>query len=228
MAADFIATTDAGLLDYSRNFFALIDADPEAYGLDAGLAATYGVKQTLFAQCLAAAVDPATRGGAKTLAKDLARADLVAYTRLLAATVRGTIGVTDQQRYALGLSARRSGQSAIQPPASAPHLDILSAIGRTVKILLHDSGSPTRAGKAPGAAGASVYSFIGPNPPANAADWFFQGHTTRARYQITFPDTVANGATIWCTACWYNPRAQPGPTCAPVSANIPGGAAMAA
>jgi hypothetical protein len=45
---------------------------------------------------------------------------------------------------------------------------------------------------------------------------------------VLFPATVASGATVWLSAFWFNPRKQPGPACDPVSANLPGGGAMAA
>jgi hypothetical protein len=45
---------------------------------------------------------------------------------------------------------------------------------------------------------------------------------------VEFPADAANGATVWLTAFWFNPRAQSGPACQPISTNIPGGLSMAA
>jgi hypothetical protein len=168
------------------------------------------------------------RGGSTILAKDEARVDLVAYCREVARAVQGTMTVTNQQRYDLGLTVREAEPSPIPPPASKPGLDIIATTGNTVKIRLHDSTSSSRRGKPAGVAGAAVFAFVGPAAPTDPALWRFQGNTTRTTFDVTFPPETAPGARVWLCAFWFNPRAQSGPACDPVGTNIPGGASMAA
>ena len=93
--------------------------------------------------------------------------------------------------------------------------------------MLHDALNPTRRGKPLGVAGASVFSFVGPTAPAELAAWKFEGNTTRTRVDVLFPADTPPGSKIWVCAFWFNPRAQAGPTSAPVSTNLPGGTGLA-
>jgi hypothetical protein len=71
--------------------------------------------------------------------------------------------------------------------------------------------------------GAAVFSFVGATPPADLSAWKFEGNTGRTRIDVALPSGVANGATVWFIARWFNPRKQNGPVGDPVSANLPGG-----
>ena len=108
-------------------------------------------------------------------------------------------------------------------PEHAPDVDFVSVIGRTVKIRLHDSQSPSRRGKPPHIDGASVFSHVGDAPPASISDWKFEGSTTRTVAEINFDSSTPPGAKVWVTAFWFNPRSQSGPACDPVSTHLQGG-----
>lgn len=96
MKRNFLPITDAALLAWTSNFSSLLQIDPLSYGVPLTASEAYATKQALYATSLSAATDPKTRGGSTVFAKDAARKDLVDYTRLLARTVQGAIGVTDQ------------------------------------------------------------------------------------------------------------------------------------
>jgi hypothetical protein len=228
MATDFIPAADADLLAWSDNFSQMITATPTAFGLTAANATTLQTRQSAYATAFEAATDPATRGGSTVLAKDIARADLVSYCRALARAVQGTLTVTNQQRFDLGLTVRDTEPSPIPPPANAPGLDVVSVAGNSARIRLHDTANPSRRGKPLGVAGASVFSFVGAAAPAELSQWKFEGNTTRTTVIVDFPAQTPPGAKVWFTAFWFNPRAQGGPTTTPVGTNIPGGAAQAA
>ena len=132
-------------------------------------------------------------------------------------------GMTNPLRIELGLPPRDFEPTPIPPPGAAPGIVVKSAQGRTVKIRLIDVAQPTRLGKPAGVSGASVFSFVGATPPADLANWKFEGNTSRTGVDVLFPTSVASGATVWFTAFWFNPRKQQGPACDPVSANLPGG-----
>ena len=228
MPKDFIPSTDAGKLAWSSNYSTLVSAGPIPLGLTAGIATLLATKQALFASTMAAAIDPSTRGKATVFAKDAARKDLIAYCRLTARTISGNMNVTNATKLALGLTVPQAVIGPIPVPATAPDIDVVSVIGRTVKLRLHDAASATKRGKPRGVAGASIFSFVGAAAPTDASAWKFEGNVTRPTAEILFPDTVASGAPVWFTAFWYNPRAIKGPGCAVVGTNIQGGSAMAA
>jgi hypothetical protein len=128
---------------------------------------------------------------------------------------------------ALGLLPRAS-RTPVPAPGNPPGIDIVSSVGNTVKIRLHDSTSSTRRGKPAGVSGASVFSFVGAVAPTDQAGWNFEGNTSKTVVDVAFPSTTASGAKVWFTAFWFNARKQSGPAAAAVGTNIPGGAAMAA
>ncbi len=219
----FLPDTDAGLLAWSSNFSTLITATPTAYGLTAGNATDYATAQTAYASALTAATEPSTRGNATVLAKDIARDELIALTRLFARQVGNTMSVTDLQRQALGLTIRDPEPSPIPPPADWPGVQVRKVVGRTVSLRLINTENPTRRAKPPGVIGASIFTFVGTTPPTEITDWVFEGNTGKTLVDVTFPSTVPAGATVFITCFWFNGRKESGPACPPVSTNLQGG-----
>lgn len=123
---------------------------------------------------------------------------------------------TDAQRDELGIKARKR-PSPIPAPSVSPIIDIIRVSGRTVTIGLHTQG---KRGRPTGVAGASVFTFVGAEAPADTAAWKFEGLITRTKFDISFEQsTTAN--TVWVTANWHNERGQTGLACSPVSINLP-------
>jgi hypothetical protein len=228
MAIKFLPARDADLLAWSNNFKTKITASPITYGLTAALATAYGTLHTNFQNAYNVIIDPTTRSPVNITLKDQAKANLIANARLLARTVQGTSTVTAAQKEDLGLNPRDTQPTPIPPPATAPVIDILSCVGNTVKLRLHEAGESSKRGKPDGVDGAAVYSFVGAVPPSDEAAWTFQGITSRTKLDIVFPNTVAPGSQVWFTAFWFNERKQNGPAATKVTTNLPGGAAMAA
>lgn len=220
--ASYLPQTDSGLLAWATNFSTQISAAATTYGLTVEQVAAYSVLVEDYNTALTAATDPSTRGGSTVQAKNLARQALIAESRTLAMAVTNHPGVTDQQRYDLGLTVRDKQPTPVPPPTESPVLEIDSREGTIVTIRLHD-GSSTRRGKPDGVIGASVFSYVGATAPVDIDDWKFQGNTTKTLVNVEFPVTTTPGTTVWLTAFWYNRRAESGPGCAPVSAIIAGG-----
>lgn len=225
MTTDFIPRTDAALLAYSANFSTLMTASPTTYGCTAGMATTLATKQAFYATCLEAATNPATRGGSTVFAKDNARRDLVAYIRQLARTVQGTASVTDQQKFDLGVTVRKTVISPIPVPSQSPTLVVKSTNLNIVRVELRTMSGPgvSQRGKPPGVTGAAVFSYVGATPPIDIEDWVFQGNTTRTVVDIAFDPGIAPGAKVWLCGFWFNARMQSGVASAPISTNVPGG-----
>ena len=222
MSRNFLPARDSLLLDWSNNFNTKITATPTAYGLTAAQATAYGTLHTAYSNAYTTATAPSTRTRGTIAAKNSARTALKANARLLARIVQATASVTAQQKIDLGLTPRDVVPSPINTPTEAPVLEIVTAIGRTIKLNLRSVGSERR-GKPDGVHGASLFSFVGAAPPADISAWTFEGSTTRTSFDVEFPATVAAGSQVWLTAFWFNPRSQSGPACTPVSAYIAGG-----
>jgi hypothetical protein len=226
MAKSFLPDKDAALLAWSLNFSSKISATPVLFGLTSALATSYALLHTGYADALGACA-PGERSKTLVSQKNAARASLKASARLLAKLVEGTATVTDAQKIELGLTVRQQ-PTPIPPPAVAPALDVVSVLGRTVKIRLHDATDAARRGKPAGVDGATVLSYVGTTAPADLGAWKFEGNTARTTVDVAFPNSVAPGAQVWLTAMWFNERKQAGPNCAPVGTNVQFGGSMAA
>jgi hypothetical protein len=219
---DFLPAKDADLLAWSSNFSAKITATPTAYGLTAAQATAYGSLHTAFSTALATASNPATRTRGTIAAKDAARDPLKANARDLARIINAFPSITNQQRIDLGLNPRSGTITPTNPPDETPVMEVVSAIGRMLKIKLRAQDS-SRRGKPDGVDGATVFSFVGSAPPADISLWKFEGSTTRTVFDLEFPASVPAGSQVWLCAFWFSPRAQSGPACTPISAYLAGG-----
>lgn len=225
MSGNFYYGRDADIVSGSANFAARILASPVSYGLSEPQATAFGVLNTSLQGAYSAAVEPATRTPVAIEQKNLAIADMRASAINLAKIAYSTATVSDAQLIELGLLPR-STRSPVGPPAERPSVDVSSVAARTVTVHIH-SGSSARRGKLPGTTGALVYSFTGVEYPSDPAAWTFEGLTSRPRFEIVFPNTVAGGTQVWICAAWVNARAQSGPVSIPISTNLQGGGSSA-
>ena len=228
MAANYIPTRESELVTWSTNFKNQIATKFASYGLTDVQAGAYGELHDLFVAAHDKANDPLTRSPANIQAKDARKKNLILEARRLAMVVQNVPYMTNEKRSELRLTLREDEPTPVPPPGEPPSIDVVSVVGRTVKIRLHD-GSSTRRRKPVGVSGATVLSYVGDEPPADLGTWRLEGNTGRTTYDIAFPTTVPAGAKVWITAFWFNPRKQSGPSATPATAYIQyGGLSQAA
>jgi hypothetical protein len=220
MRTSFFPSKDGGLLRWSENFSQKLSADAGAYGISNEQAAQYAGLHLAFKAAMAASA-PTIRSKTTTAQKNSAREALKAQARLLVSIIRGQ-NVTDAQKTALGLTVRRAPQR-IPAPSDPPFIAVQSVTGLIVRLELRRFDASGRS-KPPGVHSALIYTFLGNDPPVDAADWTLTATTTRTRIALPFPGEVAPGTKVWFSGCWLNPRAQRGPMSAPVPTHIQGGA----
>ena len=214
----YLPETDDGLLAWATPFSAKITATPTAFGVTAGNATTLSGLLSTYSTCLAASQDPQTRGPSTVFAKNQAKVNLTSFIRQLVRAIQGTLTVTNQQRQDLGITVRAEPQP-IPPPATSPVVEVKSVNGSTITLRIHGEDALKR-GKIPGAAGASVFSYVGENPPESTDAWVFQGSTTRTEFAVVLPQS-ASAQKVFLCAFWYSPRAMSGPASTPISVNLP-------
>lgn len=218
---NFYRKKDAELLTASKDFSGQILAQAEQLGLTNAQCVAYAALDSAFATCYEAAAEPRTRTRAAVEARNQARKNLVAMAQQLSDYIIGNPAVSNAQLIDLGLDPR-SERLPIGPPDHAPGIVFLPSTGRTVNLRLTDKTS-TRRGKPDGVSGASVFSHIGPTPPAQMSDWKFLGNTSRTKVTATFDAELAPGTQVFFTAFWFNNRKQSGPAADPVSCYLAGG-----
>jgi len=111
----------------------------------------------------------------------------------------------------------------VPPPTQAPQLDIVSVVGRTLKLRLRDSVTGERK-KPAGVQGATLVSYVGETIPSSIRDWSFEANTTRTDAELVFDDSIPMGTKVWVACFWYNRKGESGPACSPVSTHLGFGA----
>jgi hypothetical protein len=217
----YVPSTVAGKYEWATNLSTRTTATPTAYGLTALQAAAFAAVYGDYATAYAAAAAPVTRTRAAVTQREQQQTLMLRAARSLVSVIEGYPELTDAQRVELGLTIRKR-PSPVPVPDSSPRIDIVSREGTSVKIRLHDA-TGSRRGRPAGVDGAAVFSFVGNDSPVDITDWKFEGNTTKTEYTVYFAANLPPGTVVWFTAFWFNPRAESGPACAPVSAILAGG-----
>lgn len=226
MPRSFFYGTDGELYTGSQMFSTKISATPTVFGLVMTQSTAYAAQNIAYATAYLAAINPDTRTKANVATKNDAKKALKIMARDLAAIIDATPTVTDGQKIDLGLAIRKT-PSPRPAPSSSPTIDILSALGRTLKLRLHDDNS-SRRGRPSNTDGVTVMAFVGAGPSNNPQDWKFMGSFNKTNVEITFDGSVPSGATVWLSAFWVGSKLTSGPASAPIPVNLPGNVSMAA
>lgn len=229
--ASYLPYRDSELLAWANNFNTLLGTMGADVGINPGQIATFDGLYTAFANAYAVTQSD-DRGPVATQTKKTAKDAMVngpGGIRKLVGIIQKHPGTTDAQRVELRVTVPDTEPTPILPPEFAPVLIVTSLPGREMKIRLQNPQRPKHNKKPDGVQGATVFSFVGEEYPADMDLWKFEGSTTLTDFTAEIPVTVAEGAKVWFTAFWYNPRAQSGPPATPVSAYVQfGGMAKAA
>lgn len=225
-----IPLKDALLVPFSTNFDTRIVASPSTFLLSAPQAAAYTPLHDAYVAAYNAMMNAradGTRSASLTATKDSTKKGLLDYARQLYGIVSANDLVSDANKILLGIHVKVIPGS-IPRPGVRPGMDIISVANRTVSVHIHDSASSNKRGKPAGSEAAWVYSFVGENYPSDPLEWNFEGATTKAKFDIVFPSTVAGGTQVWVCAAWINAKQEAGPTSVPITTNLQGGGVSAA
>lgn len=215
----YFPQTEAELVTFSTTFAGVISADPAACGLTLAQATDYTAAQEAFGAAYQASKNPSTRSPATIEQKRTLKAALVALTRSYVKICQAYPGMTNDLRVQLGITVPDVTPTPSPIPEEPPVLDVVSVSGHTIKLRLHN-GDPSRRARPAGVTGATLFSYVGEQPPVDLGAWKFEGNTTKLRETLVLPGTVAAGSVVWLTAFWFNARAQSGPACTPVSTHV--------
>jgi hypothetical protein len=224
---NFYFKKGADIVAGSANFAAKIATNFATYGISNAQATFFGTLNTTLQDKWTLATTPDTRTPVAIEQKNLAIKAMRTEAIMLAAICNRTPTVTDAMLVELGLLPRTTPTPRPVPP-DAPVVEYVSCNGRLVKIKLHGAPPDTGRGKPFGAQSANIFTFVGDEPPNDPRLYHFEGSTTRPNTEILFPNSVANGATVWISACWASARGERGPGSVPISVTVQGGAIPAA
>jgi hypothetical protein len=224
MAANYIPSTDSALDAWSQNFSTLISATPTDYGLTAGDATSIANAVDAFHDAYGVTLDPNTRTSPAIAAKDELRAAMLVVVRPFAMQVNAQASVTDEQRADLGLTIRKTVQTPIPPPATAPLVSLVSAFPGVATLDYRDPSTPTSKAKPFGVIGVQIFRSVGTVPAVDPAQASADATVTKSPFALSFaPGDTGKIATVFAR---YVTRggpagvAQVGPWSAPLSFNV--------
>jgi hypothetical protein len=223
MARNFYFGADATMVSGSAAFSAAINVNPSALGLSDEQALAYAEIDAALQVAYHDAVTPSTRTPVAVARKDACVKAMQRSATMLSAIIHGTPAVDAAQLISLGLLPRPKHRRR-NVPDTPPAVRVISVAGRVVKIRVCDRDSASGRSKPFAARGAHLYSYIGEKPPTDARAYHYEGFTSRTSTQITFPDRVAHGATVWLSASWMSARGETSIASEPISFTLQGGA----
>jgi hypothetical protein len=227
MARNFYFGADATMVSGSALFSAMINADASAFGLSDAQALAYGEIDAALQSAYQAWTNPSTRTPIARAHKDAIMKSMQRMASDLSAIIHATPTVTDAQLTSLGLLPRPRRKRR-NVPDIPPRVQVISVRGRVVKIRVCDRHSVSGRSKPFGARGANVFSYVGEESPADPHAYHYECFASRTTTQITFPDKVPSGATVWLSARWLSARGETSIASAPISFTLTGGAISAA
>ncbi len=217
MGTHYLPLRDAELVTWASNFSLKIGTLVASVGLNATQIGNYADFKDLYVQAYNLTQSGTTRSPANIILKDQAKQALVENTRDLVRIIQSFPGTTDAQRSEMMINIRKTPVKKPKPTVM-PGIEVTQVVNHDVWVKLWDSADPDNKGLPKDVLGATVYTYVGTTPPADATQWFCNGTTTRTRAQITVPGDGA--ATVWITAMWFN-NAGSGPgRFPPAQANV--------
>ena len=221
----YIPSTDGGLRDWSQNFSSLITANPSTYGLMPSDAAAIAAAVGAYLPAYTAAVDPATKTKATVAAKDSAKAAMLITLRRYAQFIKLNVGVTNQEKAALGINIDDTSHTPVPAPTTKPACAVVESDSLQHTLRFTDASTPTKRGKPAGVLGVEVYYVLTPTTPptapgspatapitpdVNADGMKYVGVATHQPYTVTFNPSAA-GQTATYFVRWITRTAMRGP-----------------
>lgn len=220
---DFIPRSDVLCLAWSAQYAQGIAAEPERFYISSDDAAELVAAQAAFARAMAVATSPGTRTRVAIADKDAARLAMEAVVRRTATVARAVLVNDRATLLVLGLAVgpgRSASRRVIGPPKSEPRVYVKQVQGASVSIVLHNPDAPSKRGLAAGIFGATLYSYVGDEPPVRIAEWRMHRILSRTDTTLNFGTSYPPGTKVWICAQWMNPRSQAGPVSDPVYAHF--------
>lgn len=210
MPSTYVPRPDAGVRDWSRNFAALVSADPDRFGMTGEEAAEVRLLADDFGEKLTTALEPSTRTTVAVTNKDLARAAMLKVLRNRAQRIRHNPHVGGADKVALGLAPVRSTRTPVAPPATAPRLQVLIPASGVHTLRFADESTPSRRTRPRGVDGLQLFVSTSEVPPTGPSQARFLRFVRYQNTMVHFPSSErGRRAHYW--ARWQTRRGHVGP-----------------
>lgn len=220
MAGDYIPTTDAEFLTWTRTFASYVLAHAAALGLSAESTALDD-KRSVWETAVdnAAAAQTALRT-ANQHKNDL-RKELEQMIRSAVRRIQAVPTVTDEQRLSMGITVMDTTPTAhLAAPATRPIGVVDTSQRLRHEICFFDEATPRSRAKPAGVMGCEIWVKIG-TPPADPSELTFVALDTATPYIAEYAGADA-GKVAYYMLRWVSTRSEKGPWSETVAATITG------
>jgi hypothetical protein len=211
-STDFLPSREADLAQWTAQFAEKILLAPTSYSLTQAQATHFGELNTAWQEAFAAIRSDDTNTTSARVTKDEAKAAVISDARALARIIQASPTVTNTQRAALNLTVPDDVITPIPAPEIRPLVMIAKVVENTVYLRLIDEANPNRRGRPATIAGASIYSFTGPNPSAGTDGWLHQGNSSRMDPYVTLDPSLPAGTLVHFRAFYFTAKMLSGPS----------------
>ena len=206
----YIPTTDAALDLWADNFCGMIQTDPDRYGLmlyDAGVLAN---QFTIWHEALVKAWNPMTKTPVAVADKDGEKVTLLQLIRQYAAQIRANLGVSDEDKTALGLNIPDPTPTPIPVPTTYPVIGVMLAGTGEHNLVIADQLTPWKKSKPYGVVGCLLFAQNGVTPPQHMTDAPLFAVPTKADVVLDVSG-YSPGTWLAYAAKWFNAKGEMGP-----------------
>jgi hypothetical protein len=217
--SDYIPAPDDAFRTFAENFAANITANPGAYMLTPGQAASIqGVVDTFVAK-LAIATNELTRTKTTIAAKDDARSIAEHMIRQYAIDIKFNEGIPDGDKMAIGVRPINPSREPIAAPTSQPLISVLGNLPGVQSLRYADSNTPESRSKPFGVTELQLFRGIGDTESLPLTECQFYAKITRNPVEVEF-DEADDGKIATYYARWATAKGEVGPWSVPISFRI--------
>jgi hypothetical protein len=156
------------------------------------------------------AVDPSTRTPSTVAAKDAAKSAALATVRPIAQFIRNNLGVSNEDKIALGLTVPSTTPTPIPTPTTVPLLSVIAATPGVHKISMRDDATPLSKAKPFGALQLQLFSVIGTVVAPTPAGALFVSVVTKSPFFVDL-DPADAGKIATYFGRWVTRTGKVGP-----------------
>lgn len=215
MRKDFFPDREADMIDWGRNVIDTLTAAEGHYGVPPDQLAAITEAFVVFEQAYAVASQPATRTQPAVAAKNAGRKLFERQARLLSQRLKANADLSDQDRIDLGINVPKPRRQHVNPPESAPVVQVKRIDGNRATIRLRNLDNSATRALPDTAVGATILWAVGDRPPLNPDGWHLATDTTRTELTLTFDPALPAGTPVHVVALWKSRRNEFGPPATP-------------
>jgi hypothetical protein len=214
-----IPNTEYELLAWGRSFIDVASPDPQQYGMTPQLLEELQNAYQAYATAWTLASAASTRTTVAVTSKNLAMREFQTVARRVVRVCDSWPGLTDAQRHDLGLHVRKQRVYRVAVPELVPRVDLRGVQGFVVELLIREPSTGKRVRPA-GVHSVSIYSHVGNDPPREPGMMRHRMTSTNLKVTLDFGFGLPAFSKVWVSACYLNPRGEPGPMSRPVPMNL--------